>query len=222
VKKHRPKRTVIASSRSGPSHSQHNQPTHVTSKPSLPERYYTKRTLQADQAFSQTANTHLRNQRSASQIPLRQHHHNVRPEPIPVVGCDQQPGEPATGDTATARREESRRGQEPGRRLPLRLALRCYHEPCKPEAVFFQAEADQQVRISRYSMAAKEYHETNIVVSSIGMAATPPAAPSSPATCPPLRTPMKNPSRPYLLVSFLRANAAGSAKDTFTCTTTGR
>ena len=51
-------------------------------------------------------------------------------------------------------------------------------------------------------MAAKEYHETNIVVSSIGMAATPPAAPSSPATCPPLRTPTKNPSRLDLFVFF--------------------
>ena len=55
-------------------------------------------------------------------------------------------------------------------------------------------------------MAAKEYHETNIVVSSIGMAATPPAAPSSPATCPPLRTPTKNPSRLDLFVFFSSCN----------------
>lgn len=62
---------------------------------------------------------------------------------------------------------------------------------------------------------AVKYRETNTVVSSIGMAATQPAAPSSPATCPPLRTPTKNPSNPTCLFFLLRANAAGSAKRRF-------
>lgn len=94
-----------------------------------------------------TNNSHFRNRRSASQPvhPLRQYQHNVGPEPFPDVKHDRdRPGEPATRSTAAARREESRRGQE-RRRHSLRQPFRRHHEPGKPEAVFFQAEADQQV-----------------------------------------------------------------------------
>ena len=138
--------------------------------------------------------------------PIRQyHHHNVRPEPVPVVGIfRQQPRKPAAaGDTATARREEGWCGQqEPGRRFALCQPFRCHHEPCEPETVFVQAEADQQVRICRLSHGYERTASLTLIVAT-GTAATRPVALSSPATCLPLRTPMKNPSRLSCLRAFV-------------------
>jgi hypothetical protein len=72
-------------------------------------------------------------------------------------------------------------------------------------------------------MTAKRIARLTVIVST-GTAATPPAAPSSPATCRPPRTPKKNPSsRHPSLASFLsscKSRLDLRARLFFTCTTT--